>query len=130
MKQYELERETKEMSKKEIDNYLSTLNPPQRKALGTLRKMIMEIIPEAEECISYGIPAFRLRGKVVAGIAAYKQHLSYFPHSGSVLEVLQRDLTKYSTSRGTLRFPVDAPLPKALVERLIATRLDDIYDFE
>lgn len=118
------------MSKQEIDDYLATLNPAQRATLGDLRQTIMAIVPDAEECISYGIPAFRLGGKVIAGFGAYKQHLSYFPHSGSVLEGLRDELTEYSQSRGTLRFLVGEPLPKALVMKLIAARLDETSEIE
>ena len=87
-----------------------------------MRAAILEIVPEAEQCISYGIPAFRLNGKVVASFAAFKNHLSYFPHSGSVLPELTDDLVGYTTSKGTLQFAVDKPLPKALVKKLIAVR--------
>jgi uncharacterized protein YdhG (YjbR/CyaY superfamily) len=118
------------MSKQEIDDYLATLNRDQGATLGALRHTILSIVPEAEECISYGIPAFRYRGKVFAGFAAYKRHLSYFPYSGSVLEAHKEDLKQYSWSRGTLQFPVGTPLPKALVELLIATRLKQISNVE
>jgi uncharacterized protein YdhG (YjbR/CyaY superfamily) len=118
------------LSKQGIDDYLTTLDAFQRETLSILRQTILAIVPEAEEGISYGIPAFWLRGKVIAGFAAYKHHLSYFPHSGSVLEVLKEDLTQYSWSRGTLQFPVGAPLPKALVKKLIATRLEQISNLE
>jgi uncharacterized protein YdhG (YjbR/CyaY superfamily) len=87
-----------------------------------LRNTILEIVPEAEKCISYGMPAFRLNGKVVAGFAAFKNHLSYFPHSGSVLPELADDLVGYTASKGTLQFGVDEPLPKALVKKPIAVR--------
>jgi uncharacterized protein YdhG (YjbR/CyaY superfamily) len=118
------------LSKQGIDDYLTTLDAFQRETLSILRQTILAIVPEAEEGISYGIPAFWLRGKVIAGFAAYKHHLSYFPHSGSVLEVLKEDLTQYSWSRGTLQFPVGAPLPKVLVKKLIATRLEQISNLE
>ena len=118
------------MSKQEIDDYFAALNPDQRAALDDLRQTIMAIVPKAEECISYGIPAFRLHGKIFAGCAAYRQHLSYFPHSGSVLEALGGHLTKYSRSKGTLRFSVSEPLPEALVKELIAARLDEYSETE
>ena len=75
-----------------VDSYLAALAEPKQSTLRALRQTILEIIPEAEPCISYGIPAFRLQGKVIAGFAAYKNHLSYFPHSGSVLT--ERNLSR------------------------------------
>jgi uncharacterized protein YdhG (YjbR/CyaY superfamily) len=87
----------------------------------------MEIVPEAEQGIAYGIPAFRLQGKVVAGFAAFKQHCSYFPHSESVLTALSDDVEAYVISKGTLRFPLDAPLPKSLVKKLLTLRIDEEF---
>lgn len=110
------------MSKKEIDDYLKTLDEPKRSTLRALRATIAELLPEAEEGISYGLPAFRLQGKVIAGFAAFKHHLSYLPHSGSVFPELRDEIAGYTTSTGALQFPVDAPLPKALVKKLIAVR--------
>ena len=111
-----------DMSKKEIDTYLSSLDDPKRSTLETLRRTILEIIPEAEQGMSYGMPAFRLEGEVVAGFAAFKNHLSYLPHSGSVFPELKDELAKYKTSTGALQFPIDRPLPKSLVKKLIAVR--------
>ena len=72
------------MSKDEVDRYLAALEEPKRSTLDALRRTILDIVPEVEQCISYGVPAFRLQGKVIAGFAAFKNHLSYLPHSGSV----------------------------------------------
>ena len=110
------------MSKQEVDRYLASLNEPKRSTLEALRQVILEIIPEAQQGISYGVPAFRLEGKVVAGFAAFKNHLSYLPHSGAVFPELRDEIAKYKTSSGALQFPVDRPLPKALVRKLIAVR--------
>ena len=110
------------MSERDVDEYLAALDEPKRGTLERLRNTILEIVPDAEQCISYGMPAFRLDGKVVAGFAAFKNHLSYFPHSGSVLPELAEDLVGYTASKGTLQFAVDKPLPKALVKKLIAVR--------
>jgi len=68
------------------------------------------------------MPAFRVQGKVIAGFAAFRHHLSYLPHSGSVIPELGDALSQYKTSKGALQFPVDRPLPKALVKKLIAIR--------
>ena len=111
------------MSKAEVDEYLASLDEPKRSTLEALRRTILDIIPEAEQCISYGVPAFRLQGKVIAGFAAFKNHLSYLPHSGSVFPVLKGAISQYTTSKGALQFPLDSPLAKALVKRLIAIRM-------
>ena len=114
------------VSKREVDDYLESLGQPEQSTLRELRETILALIPQAEQCISYGIPGFRLHGTMVAGFAAYKEHLSYFPHSGSVLAQLGDDVAAYSTSRGTLRFPIDAPLPRVLVEKLLAVRIGQV----
>uniref|UniRef100_A0A8W7P233 YdhG-like domain-containing protein n=1 Tax=Anopheles coluzzii TaxID=1518534 RepID=A0A8W7P233_ANOCL len=106
------------------------LDEPQRSTLAELRRTILDIVPAAEETISYGMPAFRLNGKVIAGFAAFKHHVSYFPHSGSVLAVLKDDLVGYKTSKGTLRFASDVPLPRPLVEKLLAVRIEQALEPE
>jgi uncharacterized protein YdhG (YjbR/CyaY superfamily) len=111
------------VSKQEIDSYLASLDEPKKGTLTILRQSIVAVIPEAEQCISYGLPAFRVQGKVIAGFGAFKNHLSYLPHSGSVFPELRDELASYKTSVGALQFPVDVPLPKALVRKLVTTRL-------
>ena len=116
------------MSEQEVDEYLAAVEEPKRTTLETMRKTIVGFLPEAEQCIAYGTPAFRLHGKVIAGFAAFKNHLSYLPHSGSVLNRLPEDLAGYVTSSGALRFPVDQPLPKPLVKKLIDVRLREVLE--
>ena len=111
------------MPASEIDQYLAGVDEPKRSTLQSLRTMILDIVPDAEQCISYGMPAFKVGGKAVAGFAAFTHHLSYFPHSGSVLPALGHAVDGYDANKGTLRFPVDTPLPRTLVEQLIITRL-------
>jgi uncharacterized protein YdhG (YjbR/CyaY superfamily) len=110
------------VSTAEVDDYLRGLDEPKRITLEALRRTILEVVPEAEQGISYNVPAFRVGGKVVAGFAAFKHHLSYLPFSGSVLAAVGADLTGYTTTKSALHFPVDEPLPKQLVEKLIAAR--------
>jgi uncharacterized protein YdhG (YjbR/CyaY superfamily) len=110
----------------EIDHYLARLDEPQRRTLEALRKSIMEVVPEAEQCISYGMPAFKVQGKTVAGFAAFKNHLSYLPHSGSVLATLPDDVEPYETSKGSLKFAINKPLPKRLVKKLIHARMQEL----
>jgi uncharacterized protein YdhG (YjbR/CyaY superfamily) len=110
----------------EVDAYLAALEEPKRGTLETLRRTILEIVPDAEQVIAYRVPAFRVGGKTIAGFAAFKNHLSYLPFSGSVLPRLADELTAYSGTKSALHFPVDEPLPKALVAKLIAARLEEI----
>jgi uncharacterized protein YdhG (YjbR/CyaY superfamily) len=114
------------MAPREIDDYLAGLDEPKRATLQELRQTILAIVPEAEECISYGMPAFRLEGNVIAGFAAFKNHLSWLPHSGSVLGELRDELAGYKSTPGSLHFPIDRPLPKSLVRKLIAVRLNEV----
>ena len=100
------------VSSQEIDLYLDALEEPKRTTLARLRQTILDVVPEAEQGISYGVPAFKVRGKTIAGFAAFKNHLSYLPHSGSVFPQLKEELKGYSTSSGALRFSIDEPLPK------------------
>jgi uncharacterized protein YdhG (YjbR/CyaY superfamily) len=115
------------VSGKEIDDYLAGLDEPKRGTLSELRRTILEIIPQAEQCISYGMPAFKVDGKTIVGFAAFKNHLSYLPHSGHVFAELPDELTGYSKSDGALRFAIDKPLPKALVKKLIAVRIRQAF---
>jgi len=110
------------VSAREIDEYLAALDEPKRGTLERLRRTILDVVPDADQCISYGMPAFKLDGKAVAGFAAFKNHLSYFPHSGSVIPAMLDDLAGYTASKGTLQFPIDTPLPEPLVRKLIGVR--------
>jgi len=109
-----------------VDEYLASVAEPKRSTLAQLRQTIVELVPDADECISYGMPAYKLGGKTIAGFAAFKNHLSYLPHSGSVLAALEADLAGYDHTSGSLHFPIDEPLPVPLVRKLIATRLAEL----
>ena len=106
-----------------IDEYLAAVKGEKRAALDKLRKTIRGIVPKAEECISYGIPAFRLDGDIVAGFAATKKGCSYFPFSGSTLGTLAEDLEDYEQTKSSLHFDPAAPLPATLVRKLIKARI-------
>ena len=115
------------MSGNEIDDYLDTLEEPKRTTLAQLGETIMAIVPDAEECISYRMPAFKLRGKTIAGFAAFMNHLRYLPHSGSVIPQLAKESERYTSTKGSLHFPIDKPLPKTLVKKLIAVRMAEAF---
>lgn len=110
-----------------IDAYLEELEPTKKATLEMVRERIRAELPDAEECISYGLPAFRLEGKVLAGFGAFTQHLSYFPHSGKVLPVLAELLGDYDWATGTLRFEIDKPLPADLIAELIRVRREQAF---
>ena len=114
------------MSTDEVDEYLRGVEEPKRSTLEALRSTILEVIPEAEQVISYRVPAFRVDGKLVAGFAAFRNHLSYLPFSGSVLPQLANELQGYTMTKSALHFPVDRPLPKPLVKKLLAARRSEI----
>lgn len=92
-----------------------------------MRERIRRVVPDAEECLSYGIPGFRFRGKVIAGIAGYAKHVSYFPHSGKVLPALRDRLTELDWAAGTLRLPVDQPLSGDLIAALLAEKIRQTF---
>ncbi len=109
-----------------VDEYLEGAPEPHRSTLRELRSALRGLLPDAEESMSYGVPAFKIAGKAVAGYAHYKKHCSYFPHSGSVLPLLADDLESYDWSRGTLRMPIDHPIPTSLIARLVEIRMTQL----
>jgi uncharacterized protein YdhG (YjbR/CyaY superfamily) len=111
-----------------IDEYLATLPELQRDTLAVLRDSLRELLPTAEEKISYRMPCFAVQGKAVAGFDGFRDHCSYFPHSGSVIEQVTGIPAWADVDAGTLRFPIGKRLPKALLRRLIRVRLDQISD--
>ena len=115
------------VSAQEIDEYLEALPEPKRGTLAVLRERILNVLPDAEQGISYGLPAFKVEGKTIAGFAAFKDHLSYLPHSGSVFPQLADELRGYTFSTGALRFEVDRALPAPLVEKLVEVRLRQAF---
>lgn len=106
-----------------VDEYLESAPEPQRSTLIELRARLRQLLPEAEEGLSYGVPSFKVAGKPVAGYAFFNNHCSYFPHSGSVLDGMSGALDGYEWSKGTLKFPVDEPLPESLVSQLVTAKL-------
>jgi uncharacterized protein YdhG (YjbR/CyaY superfamily) len=115
------------MSAQEIDEYLKGLDEPKRSTLDQLRRDILAAASDAEQVISYGVPGFKVAGKTIAGFAAFKNHLSYLAHSGSVFPQLDRELAGYEKSSGALRFPIDQPLPGDLVQKLVAVRMREAF---
>ena len=108
---------------RDIDAYLATASPRQQAALQALRSAIRAAAPRAEECISYGLPAFRLEGKLLVAFGARPSHCAFYAMSSTVVAAHKDALAGYKTSTGTIRFQPDKPLPAALVRRLVAARI-------
>jgi uncharacterized protein YdhG (YjbR/CyaY superfamily) len=106
-----------------VEAYLKKVPEPARTTLAKVRAMIRAAAPnEAEEYISYGMPAFRYKGALV-GYAAFKAHCSFFPMSAAMLDELGEEVAAWRTAKGTLQFPVDKPLPAALVKKMVKMRV-------
>ena len=111
---------------KTIDEYLAGANAKQRLALEKLRRTIRASAPDAEECISYGIPAFRLNGRTLLYFGAWASNCSLYPGSSAMLKKFRTDLKDFQTSKGTIRFSPDKSLPIALVKKLVKARVAEI----
>jgi uncharacterized protein YdhG (YjbR/CyaY superfamily) len=108
---------------KDIDEYLAGIPEPARTTLSKVRAVIRSVVPkEAAEAISYGIPTFKYQGSLVA-FAAFKNHCSLFPMSKAVIEAFKNELKGYETSKGTIHFALDRPLPAALLKKMVKMRM-------
>jgi uncharacterized protein YdhG (YjbR/CyaY superfamily) len=107
----------------EVDAYLARVPEPARATLEKLRATIRSVVPPGTtEALSYGIPAFRYKGGLVA-YAAFKKHCSFFPMQASLIDEMKEELKSYRTSEGTLQFPMDKPLPATLVKKMVKARI-------
>ncbi len=104
-------------------HYMSAPSP-HRETMLEMRNRILEVIPDAEEVVSYGMPAFKLDGRVLAGLLANKKHVGYYPFSGSILHLFPEELAKFSTTKSAIHVPVDKPLAKGLIKKLIRARIN------
>lgn len=105
-----------------IEEYFATLSDDKRAALEKLRQIIRSAAPKAEECISYGLPAFRQNGPLVA-FGATANHCAFYPMSGSIVDAHRKELEGYDTSKGTIRFQPDHPLSATLVRKIVKARI-------
>ena len=99
------------------------MNADQRAALEKLRRTIRTVAPKAEECISYGLAAFRLNGRPLVGFAAWANHCAFYPMSSATVKAFQDQLKGFETSKGTIRFSTDKPLPAAMVKKMVKARI-------
>ena len=106
---------------KTVDEYFEGLSHDKRAALEKLRKTIRATAPKAEECISYQLPAFRLNGRLLVAFGAAANHCAFYP--GGVVETYKEELKHYDTSKGTIRFQPENPLPATLVRKIVKDRI-------
>lgn len=118
--------ETGAAATKIIDDYIAQLPDDQARALEELRSKVAAAAPDAVEAISYSMPAFKLGKRVLVYYAAFKDHLSLFPASGSVMDKLGAELQSHFTGRGTLQFTPDKPIPDDVIRQIIAIRREEI----
>jgi len=107
------------------DEYLAAVSDDKRAVLEELRRTILEAAPRAVECISYGLPAFRLEGRNLVAYGAAAKHCALYPMSAATIEAFRDELKGYDTSKGTIRFQVDHPLPAGLVRKLVWARITE-----
>lgn len=110
----------------ELDDYLATLDGADRDVLSRIRDRAIEIVPDAEQGMSYGMAALRYRGRPLISVRATAKHLSVFPFSPEVVDSVAGDLPGYSLSKGTIRFSAEKPLPDDVVTRIVVARRDEI----
>jgi len=96
---------------------------PQKETMAEMRLRILQVIPEADEVVSYGMPAFKVDGHVVAGLQSHKNHVGYYPFSGSILNLFTKELKTFSTTKSAIHVPIDKPLSKTLLSKLIKARI-------
>jgi len=114
---------------KDVDEYLAGVPEPARGTLNKVRAAIRSAAPpDATEAISYRIPAFKYKGRPLLWFAAFSKHCSLFPGSLSVMEAFKNELKDFDTSKGTIHFPLDKPLPAALVKKLVKARIKQNED--
>ena len=111
---------------KTFDDYFNALNVDQRAALEKMRQAIHAAAPGAEEYISYGLAAFRHNGRPLVALGAWKEHCALYPMSSTIIANFQDVLAKYETSKGTIRFPTNKPLPATLVKKIVKARIAEI----
>jgi uncharacterized protein len=114
------------VSEKDVTAYINAQPEPKKSTLLAVRKTILSIEPNLEQAIAWNAPVFKFNGKYVAGLCAFKNHLTFSPQSAKVMAAHEKALENYITSKSSFQFDVDKPLPKVLVAQLIKERLKEI----
>ncbi len=114
------------MSKADVAHYLKGLPEAAVFSLEALRRQVLELVPKGEEGISYAMPCVKLSGKAVAGYAAFKKHIGYFPHSGNIVPQLSQELAGRKQTPGGFQFELGEVLPDDLVAKLVSLRLKEL----
>jgi uncharacterized protein YdhG (YjbR/CyaY superfamily) len=120
----------KERAAKSVDEYLANVPEPAQSTLKHVRAVIRSVVPkETTEVISYGMPMFKFNGMLV-GYAAFKKHCSLFPTGSDVLDRFEKELKGHRTSKGTIQFPADKPLPDALLKKIVRARVKENREWD
>ena len=114
------------MSEAEVTAYIEAQPEPKRSTLLAVRASILAIEPKFEQVIAWNSPQFKINGKYAVGLCAFKNHLTFSPQSAEVMAAHEKDLAAYVTSKSSFQFEIDKPLPKALLTKLIKTRLKEL----
>lgn len=109
----------------DTESYIADQPPAVQKLLKDMRQAIRKAAPEATEKISYGMPSYHLHGRYLVYFGAFKNHVSLFPASSAATEAFKRDLSGYESSKGTVRFPLDNPLPLPLIRKIVMYRVKE-----
>lgn len=109
-----------------IDDYLQQVDPDKRKELERVRKIGKSVVPDAEEALAYGMPALKTNGKAFLGFSAHSTHIGIYPMSGSVVDTMKDQLAHYETAKGSIKVPLDQPIPETLLKEIIKYRLAEI----
>ena len=116
------------MSSKDVDDYFKGVPSTHLEALTHLRKQLKALLPNGEECMSYAMPCIKLSGKAVAGYAAFKNHIGYFPHSGRIVPQLEAELAGRKQTTGGFQFGITEHLDDELVRKLIQLRIKELSE--
>jgi uncharacterized protein YdhG (YjbR/CyaY superfamily) len=113
-----------------IDEYMSQTSDENKRVLQHIRKLVHAQVPDVEECLSYGMPGFRMRstGKIVLGFAINKKSLSIYPHSGQVLSTMKSDVSPWQSAKSALQFSATHPIPDDIIKEFLAVRVQEILD--
>ncbi|MGA9761346.1 MAG: DUF1801 domain-containing protein [Gaiellaceae bacterium] len=109
-----------------FDEYFAAIPEPEKTALERVRQFVRRAVPGAEESVSYGMPAFKYKGRPLLGLRVAKDHLSLFPFSPAAVSSARKELAGFDLSKGTVRFSADKPVPDSALEQLLSQRLREI----